>query len=148
MYLFSLGHLLITFAQNVMMLYAGRVISGICQGFCNCLIFIHCINFCDTLKERTIVGIIISLLGNFGTFYIYAFGLFLNWRQLALVASLSTVPYILGMIFVLPDDFPYQKYGFSRRKHKRFGNVSLLLQIKYFPIGQLMILKISFSATE
>ena len=29
---FSLGHLLITFAQNVMMLYAGRIFSGICQG--------------------------------------------------------------------------------------------------------------------
>ena len=57
------------------------------------------------------MGIIISLLGNFGTFYIYAFGLFLNWRQLALVATLSAVPYVLGMIFILPDDFPYERYG-------------------------------------
>ena len=46
-----------------------------------------------------------SLLLNSGTFYIYAFGLFLNWRQLALVATLSAIPYVLGMIFVIPDDF-------------------------------------------
>ena len=30
--LISLGHLLITFAKDVMMLYAGRVFSGISQG--------------------------------------------------------------------------------------------------------------------
>ena len=72
------------------------------------------------------MGIILSLLGNSGTFYIYAFGLFLNWRQLALVASLSAVPYVLGMIFVLPDDFPYQIRDTSGRKHKRFENVSFL----------------------
>ena len=100
------------------------------------MVFIHCINFCNTLKEQTIVGIILSLLGNSGTFYIYAFGLFLNWRQLALVASLSAVPYVLGMIFVLPDDFPYQKYVVRRRNHKRFENVSLLL-MKKFSICQL-----------
>ena len=88
-----------------------------------------------------------SLVGNSGTFYIYAFGLFLNWRQLAMVASLSAIPYVLGMIFVLPDDFPYQNYGIGRRMHKRFEKVSLLL-INYFPIGQLMNLKISFAATE
>ena len=103
---------------------------NIIQGFCNCLVFIHCINFCNTLKEQTIVGIIMSLLGNSGTFYIYAFGLFLNWRQLALVASLSAVPYVMGMIFVLPDDFPYQIRDTSGRKHKRFENVSFL-QIQY-----------------
>ena len=91
------------------------------------MVFIHCINFCNTLKEQTIVGIILSLLGNSGTFYIYAFGLFLNWRQLALVASLSAVPYVLGMIFVLPDDFPYHKYSNNRRLHKKFENVILLL---------------------
>ena len=122
-----------------------KVLVNIILGFCNCMVYIHCINFCNNLKEQTIVGIIMSLLGNSGTFYIYAFGLFLNWRQLALVASLSAVPYVLGMIFVLPDDFPYQKYGISGRKHKRFENVSLLL-IKYFPIGQLMNLKMSSAA--
>ena len=44
-----------------------------------------------------------------------------------MVASLSAVPYVLGMIFVLPDDFAYQKYVVSRRLHKRFENVSLLI---------------------
>ena len=73
------------------------------------------------------MGIIMSLVGNTGTFYIYAFGLFLNWRQLAMVASLSVIPYVLGMIFVLPDDFPYHKYSNNRRLHKKFENVILLL---------------------
>ena len=116
---------------------------NIIQGFCNCLVFIHCINFCNTLKEQTIVGIIMSLLGNSGTFYIYAFGLFLNWRQLALVASLSAVPYVMGMIFILPDDFPYQICDTSGRKHKRFENVSFLQINK---ISQLTNFNISFVA--
>ena len=116
---------------------------NIIEGFCNCLVFIHCINFCNTLKEQTIVGIIMSLLGNSGTFYIYAFGLFLNWRQLALVASLSAVPYVLGMIFVLPDDFPYHICDTSGRKHKRFENVSFLQINK---ISQLTNFNISFVA--
>ena len=69
-----------------------------------------------------------SLLLNSGTFYIYAFGLFLNWRQLALVATLSAIPYVLGMIFVIPDDYPYQRYDISSgRKYKRVQNVSLRL---------------------
>ena len=67
-----------------------------------------------------------SLVGNSGTFYIYAFGLFLNWRRLAMVASLSAIPYVLGMIFVLPDDYPYERYDISK-KHKRLQNVSLRL---------------------
>ena len=116
---------------------------NIIQGFCNCLVFIHCINFCNTLKEQTIVGIIMSLLGNSGTFYIYAFGLFLNWRQLALVASLSAVPYVLGMIFVLPDDFPYQIRDTSGRKHKRFENVSFL---QIYKISQLTNFNMLFVA--
>ena len=68
-----------------------------------------------------------SLVGNSGTFYIYAIGLFLNWRQLAMVASLSAIPYVLGMIFALPNDFPYHNYGISRKVQKKFENVSLLL---------------------
>ena len=67
-----------------------------------------------------------SLLLNSGTFYIYAFGLFLNWRQLALVAALSAIPYVLGMIFVIPDDYPYQRYDISSgRKYEKVPNVSL-----------------------
>ena len=74
-----------------------------------------------------------SLLLNSGTFYIYTFGLFLNWRQLALVATLSAIPYVLGMIFVIPDDYPYQRYDVSSgRKYERVQNVSLRLIVTLF----------------
>ena len=89
-----------------------------------------------------------SLLLNFGTFYIYAFGLFLNWRQLALVATLSAIPYVLGMIFVIPDDYPYQRYDISSgRKYKRVQNVSLRLIVTLFSsFSKLMNLKMLFAA--
>ena len=53
-------------------------------------------------------------LGNFGTLIIYIIGIFLNWRQLAAVCILCGIPYVLGLILCLPNDFPYQ--NLSRMK--------------------------------
>ena len=53
-------------------------------------------------------------LGNFGTLIIYIIGIFLNWRQLAAVCILCAIPYVLGLILCLPNDFPYQ--NLSRMK--------------------------------
>ena len=84
------------------MLYVGRIFSGICQGFCNSLNYIYVLDFCLNFKEKAICGVILTLIGNFGTLIVYILGIFLNWRQLAGVCVLCGVPYVLGLIVCLP----------------------------------------------
>ena len=109
-----IGHSLILVASNVEMLYGGRIFSGVCQGFCNCLNYIYILDFCHNVKEKAICGVILALIGNSGTLIIYILGIFLNWRQLAGICVLFGVPYVLGLIVCLPNDFPYRKM--SREK--------------------------------
>ena len=113
------------------MLYAGRIFSCICCGFCNSLNYIYVLDFCLNFKEKAICGVIMSLIGNFGTLIVYIFGIFLNWRQLAMVCVLCGVPYILGLIVVLPNDCPSWKLSSNRKssltKTKFIGEDSLTL---------------------
>ena len=97
------------------MLYAGRIFSCICCGFCNSLNYIYVLEFCLNFKEKAICGVIMSLIGNFGTLIVYIFGIFLNWRQLAMVCVLCGVPYILGLIVVLSNDCPSWKLSSNRK---------------------------------
>ena len=109
------------------MLYVGRIFSGICQGFCNSLNYIYVLDFCHNFKEKAICGVILTLIGNFGTLIVYILGIFLNWRQLAGVCVLCGVPYILGLIVCLPNDFPcwkLSKRNSNGSKTKLFGEDS------------------------
>ena len=76
--------------------------------------YIYILDFCHNVKEKAICGVILALIGNSGTLIIYILGIFLNWRQLAGICVLFGVPYVLGLIVCLPNDFPYRKM--SRRK--------------------------------
>ena len=48
----------------------------------------------------------LSLVGNAGTLITYTIGIFVNWRQLAFILVLLAVPYVVGLIIFLPNDFP------------------------------------------
>ena len=54
---FTLGHYLIFSAQNVQMLFLGRFICGICQGFCNCIATAYILDLCQNPK---VISILIS----------------------------------------------------------------------------------------
>ena len=45
-------------------------------------------------------------MGNAGTLITYTIGIFVNWRQLAFILVLLAVPYVVGLIIFLPNDFP------------------------------------------
>ena len=101
-----LGHLLIMSASSVEYLYIGRFLCGICQGFCNCLTYLYVLSLCHgrAPKTKAIAGLLPCLIGNSGTLFTYMMGCFLNWRQLAGLLSLLTVPYIIGIMAVVPKD--------------------------------------------
>ena len=64
MFLFLfLGHVLIVLASNVEMLYGGRILCGLCQGFCNCLTIVYVLEFCHNVKEMAICGVVLALIG-------------------------------------------------------------------------------------
>ena len=58
-----LGHVLIVLASNVEMLYGGRILCGLCQGFCNCLTIVYVLEFCHNVKEMAICGVVLALIG-------------------------------------------------------------------------------------
>ena len=91
------------------MLYGGRILCGLCQGFCNCLTIVYVLEFCNNVKEKAVCGVLLALVGNFGTLVIYLVGIMLNWRQLAGFCLICSCPYVLGLIICLPNDFPNRK---------------------------------------
>lgn len=46
------GYGLIAFARSVSWLYAGRFLGGVCQGYCNTLIYVFTLELCRTEKGR------------------------------------------------------------------------------------------------
>ena len=44
------------------------------------------------------------MIGNAGTLLTYGLGVVLNWRQLAGVLACLAVPYVLGLIFIVPNE--------------------------------------------
>lgn len=101
---YILGYSLIAFASSVECLYAGRFFCGICQGFCNCLTIVYTLELCHTTKQRAVCGVLLSVMGNLGTLLTYVVGIFVNWRQLAVILMFPSLPYIVGLVAVLPDD--------------------------------------------
>ena len=59
---------------------------------------------CRTVKQRAVAGTVLSLLGNGGTLIAYILGVFLEWRMLAAVLTTFGLPYIAGVIFLLPTE--------------------------------------------
>ena len=49
-------------------------------------------------------GATLCLIGNAGTLLTYGLGVVLDWRQLAGALACLAMPYILGLIFVVPNE--------------------------------------------
>ncbi len=58
---------------------------------------------------------ILAVVGNFGTLLTYIIGIFVNWRQLAAILLLFSIPYIIGLVALVPNDLPR---SWSKREDK------------------------------
>lgn len=56
------------------------------------------------MKTKALTGVFLCFIGSFGTLLTYGLGVILNWRELAGFLSALTIPYIIGIIFIVPAD--------------------------------------------
>ncbi len=62
---------------------------------------VYVLDLCQSLKAKAICGVLLSLVGNFGTLVTYTLGIFLNWRELAAILLTFAVPYVIGKTMIL-----------------------------------------------
>ena len=76
------------------------------QGFCNCLTYLYILWICQgkSAQTKSLAGATLCLIGNAGTLLTYGLGVVLDWRQLAGALACLAMPYILGLIFVVPNE--------------------------------------------
>ena len=77
------------------------------QGFCNCLTLVYTFDLCKTVQQRATAGALLSLLGNGGTLVAYILGVFVQWRMLAAILTVICVPYVTGIVMLLPSAFDH-----------------------------------------
>jgi hypothetical protein len=70
------------------------------------------------MRQRAICGVLLSVVGNAGTLIAYTIGIFVNWRQLAAILVTFAIPYIIGLIVFLPNDYVVHKYPGAKRYRK------------------------------
>ena len=51
---YILGHCLLMSASSVNMLFGGRFLCGLCQGFCNCLTIVYILDLCEDIKVKSL----------------------------------------------------------------------------------------------
>ncbi|CAG0920908.1 unnamed protein product, partial [Notodromas monacha] len=106
--------LLIAFAQDVLMIYAGRAVAGLSVGVTSMAVPIYLAEVAQA-DIRGRLGILPSTIGNSGVMFIYVFGAFLNWSTLAMVCSIVPVLFCIGMAWV-PET---PRWYLSKGKKKR-----------------------------
>ncbi|KAL2092322.1 hypothetical protein ACEWY4_012120 [Coilia grayii] len=97
----SVGYLVLAAAQAVWMLYLGRFLTGISSGMTAASIPVY-VSEISHPKVRGTLGSCPQLMGVFGSLALYALGLVLPWRWLA-VAGEVPVLVMLVLLCFMPD---------------------------------------------
>ena len=92
------------------------------QGFCNCLTTLYTLELCQTTRQKVLCGVLLSVLGNLGTLLTYVLGVFLNWRELAMTLMFLSVPYLLGILFFVPETSPPRNLWLNIHSVLQFRN--------------------------
>ena len=98
---FIAAGLLVTFASNVYIIYAGRAIAGFCIGVISLSLPVY---LAETIhpEVRGRLGMLPTTLGNMGVLICYACGAWMDWSQLSLVAAVIPIPF-LAMMCQIPE---------------------------------------------
>jgi len=96
---FVVAGLLVTFAQDVYMIYAGRSLTGFCIGIVSLSMPVY---LAETIhpEVRGTLGLLPTTFGNGGVMLCYVLGFWLNWSYLALVSAILPLPFLILMITI------------------------------------------------
>ncbi|KAL3723834.1 hypothetical protein ACJRO7_035929 [Eucalyptus globulus] len=94
-----LGWLAISFAKDSSFLYIGRLLGGYGVGVISYVVPVYIAEISPENMRGTL-GSVNQLSGTFGTLLAYLFGLFVNWRILAILGSLPCLILIPGLFFI------------------------------------------------
>ncbi|GLH14423.1 facilitated trehalose transporter Tret1-2 homolog [Gryllus bimaculatus] len=108
----AIAWLLIFGASNVGMLYAGRILSGFCVGVTSLSLPVY---MGETIQPevRGMLGLISTTLGNIGILLCFVLGKFLDWRYLAMMGALCSLPY--GLCTMFAPETPHWYLSKGRR---------------------------------
>ncbi|XP_077263174.1 trehalose transporter 1 isoform X2 [Temnothorax americanus] len=93
--------LLIGMAENVPMVLAGRAISGFAVGIASLALPVY---LGETIQAevRGTLGLMPTAFGNTGILLCFIAGMYLDWRNLALVGAILPLPFLI-LMFVIPE---------------------------------------------
>ena len=96
---FVVAGLLVTFAQDVYMIYAGRSLTGFCIGIVSLSMPVY---LAETIhpEVRGTLGLLPTTFGNGGVMLCYVLGFWLGWSHLALVSAILPLPFLILMITI------------------------------------------------
>jgi facilitated trehalose transporter len=96
---YILSWLLITFATNLSMVYAGRSIQGFCVGLTTLALPIY---LGETIQPhvRGTLGLLPTTIGNIGILFCYILGSYIDWKILAAIGAFLPLPFLVFMWFI------------------------------------------------
>jgi len=109
---FELGWLLISFAQNHGMMYAGRIITGLACGMASLVVPVYIAEI-SPARLRGMLGSVNQLAVTMGLLLSYLMGAFLHWKWLALVGGIP--PALLVILMYTMPETPRWSLGNNRR---------------------------------
>ncbi|XP_054266186.1 facilitated trehalose transporter Tret1-2 homolog isoform X4 [Macrosteles quadrilineatus] len=128
---FLLSFMLIAFAMNIGMVYAGRCIAGFCTGIITLALPVY---LGETIQSevRGILGLLPTSVGNLGILVCFFSGKYLNWSNLALVGAAIPIPFIICM-FLIPET---PRWYIGKEKKKRARKALQWLRGRYTDVSQ------------
>jgi len=128
---FLVSFLLIAFAVNIGMVYAGRCIAGFCTGIITLALPVY---LGETIQSevRGILGLLPTSVGNLGILVCFFAGKYLDWSKLALVGACIPIPFIICM-FLIPET---PRWYISKEKKKRARKALQWLRGRYTDVSQ------------
>lgn len=98
---FLISFLTISFAPSVVVVMAGRSLSGFCVGICSLALPVY---LGETVQPevRGTLGLLPTTFGNVGMLLCFIAGKFVDWRILALLGAMTPIPFLICM-FLIPE---------------------------------------------
>ncbi|XP_043265491.1 facilitated trehalose transporter Tret1-like isoform X1 [Colletes gigas] len=111
---FIAAWLLIALATNVAMVLVGRALCGFCVGIASLSLPVY---LGETIQAevRGTLGLLPTAFGNTGILVCFVAGMYMNWRNLALLGASLPIPFMI-LMFMIPET---PRWYISKGKTKR-----------------------------